>query len=101
LPSLALVAVALYEQHAVYHPKGPGYGWVSEEWETELLTFPNAAHDDQVDTAAYAAILAPSAMIGATLGAVMVYRLPTTLIRSILSVLLAYVGIRMVLTGLQ
>jgi uncharacterized membrane protein YfcA len=48
-----------------------------------------------------AAILAPSAMIGATLGAALVYRLPTTLIRSILSVLLAYVGIRMVLTGLS
>jgi predicted phage terminase large subunit-like protein len=50
--SRALVAVARYEEHRVYHPRGAG--WL-DEWETELLAFPNAAHDDQVDTAAYAA----------------------------------------------
>jgi predicted phage terminase large subunit-like protein len=50
--SRALVAVARYEEHRVYHPRGAP--WLSE-WEEELLAFPNAAHDDQVDTAAYAA----------------------------------------------
>jgi predicted phage terminase large subunit-like protein len=48
----ALVAVARYEEHRVYHPRGTG--WLSD-WEDELLAFPNAAHDDQVDTVAYAA----------------------------------------------
>ena len=50
--SRALVAVARYEEHRVYHPRGAPW---FDEWETELLAFPNAAHDDQVDTAAYAA----------------------------------------------
>lgn len=31
-----------------------GASWLSQ-WEEELLAFPNAAHDDQVDTVAYAA----------------------------------------------
>jgi uncharacterized membrane protein YfcA len=48
-----------------------------------------------------AAILSPSAMVGGSLGAALVYQLPTKLVRSILSLLLAYVGIRMVLTGLS
>jgi predicted phage terminase large subunit-like protein len=50
-------AVMRYEQHTVYHP-------ISAEWlpayEHELCTFPNAAHDDQVDVVAYAARLLPS-----------------------------------------
>jgi predicted phage terminase large subunit-like protein len=50
--SRALVAVARYEEHRVHHPRGAS--WL-DEWEAELLAFPNAAHDDQVDTAAYAA----------------------------------------------
>ena len=50
--SRALVAVARYEEHRVHHPRGAA--WL-DEWEAELLAFPNAAHDDQVDTAAYAA----------------------------------------------
>jgi len=53
--SRALVACARYEEHRVYHGRGPGYDWVAEEWEPELLSFPNAAHDDQVDTVGYAA----------------------------------------------
>jgi predicted phage terminase large subunit-like protein len=48
----ALVAVARYEEHRVFHPRAAA--WLSE-WEEELLSFPNAAHDDQVDTVAYAA----------------------------------------------
>lgn len=53
----ALAAQALYESGMVWHPAPamPGYGWVTEEWEPELLGFPNWDHDDQVDTASYAA----------------------------------------------
>lgn len=51
-PARALVAVARYEEHRVFHPRG--VDWLSE-WEEELLSFPSAAHDDQVDTVAYAA----------------------------------------------
>lgn len=48
----ALVAAARYEGGTVYHPVSAP--WL-EEWERELLTFPAGAHDDQVDTASYAA----------------------------------------------
>jgi predicted phage terminase large subunit-like protein len=48
----ALVAVARYEEHRVFHPRGAS--WLAE-WEEELLAFPNGTHDDQVDTLAYAA----------------------------------------------
>lgn len=41
------------EQHRVYWPAGAG--WL-DEWESELLAFPNGAHDDQVDTFSYAAL---------------------------------------------
>lgn len=57
--SRALPAVARYEEHRVYHPMGPGFDWVLDEWEPELLKFPNASHDDQVDTVAYAGLQLP------------------------------------------
>jgi predicted phage terminase large subunit-like protein len=57
----ALSAAALYEAHKVYHPRS--VAWLSE-WEEELLAFPNAAHDDQVDTVAYAARALPSIGVG-------------------------------------
>jgi phage terminase large subunit-like protein len=48
--------VALYERHGIFHP-------AHAEWlpaaEKELTTFPNAAHDDIVDTVSYAARLLP------------------------------------------
>lgn len=47
----AFVAVAAYERHAVYHPY-PYPEWL-ESMENELTSFPNAAHDDQVDTISY------------------------------------------------
>lgn len=50
----ALPMAARYEEHRVFHPRGPGYDWVGLEWEPEMLNFPNARHDDQVDVAAYA-----------------------------------------------
>lgn len=59
--SRALVAVARYEEHRVYHPRGAP--WLGD-WEAELLAFPNAAHDDQVDTAAYAARELPNVAAG-------------------------------------
>lgn len=49
----ALTAAARLEMGTVYLPKAAP--WLSE-FEAELLTFPNAAHDDQVDTFSYAAI---------------------------------------------
>lgn len=52
----ALVAVALYEAHRVYHRRG--VAWL-KDWEDELLAFPNSTNDDQVDTASYAAIALP------------------------------------------
>jgi predicted phage terminase large subunit-like protein len=57
----ALLAVARYEIHCVYHLRGAL--WL-REWETELLAFPNAAHDDQVDTVSYAAIELPKIAVG-------------------------------------
>jgi predicted phage terminase large subunit-like protein len=41
------------EQHRVYFPSGAS--WL-DEWEHELLAFPNGTHDDQVDTFSYAAL---------------------------------------------
>jgi len=52
------------------------------------------------DALSLAGVLSPMAIVGATLGAVLVYRLPAALIRGILSVLLAYVGVRMIMSGL-
>lgn len=47
-----------------------------------------------------AAILAPLAAIGASLGAALVYRLPTDIVRAAFALLLAFSGIRMILTAL-
>lgn len=43
-----------YESGMVYHP--PSASWLGE-YESELKSFPNGKHDDQVDVAAYAALL--------------------------------------------
>ena len=51
--SRALVAAARMEGGQVYFPAARG--WL-DEWESELLLFPNSRHDDQVDTLAYAAL---------------------------------------------
>jgi predicted phage terminase large subunit-like protein len=45
--SRASTASVFYEGGRVYHPKHAH--WL-QEWEDELLVFPMAAHDDQVDT---------------------------------------------------
>jgi predicted phage terminase large subunit-like protein len=52
----ALPACARYEEKRVFHPKG--VSWL-DEWESELLVFPNGKNDDQVDTVAYAALQLP------------------------------------------
>ncbi len=45
---------ARYKSGMVYHRKHAA--WL-DEWEEELIGFPNAAHDDQVDCAAYAYVM--------------------------------------------
>jgi predicted phage terminase large subunit-like protein len=57
----AFHAVAAYEDHRIYHPIDDTSfnGSSVKDWENELATFPNAAHDDQVDTVSYAARLIP------------------------------------------
>lgn len=49
--SRASSASVYYEGGKVYHPKSAV--WLAE-WEEELLLFPNAAHDDRVDTTSMA-----------------------------------------------
>lgn len=52
--SRALIAQARYAAGTIYHPEtAPWLG----DWEQELLQFPNAAHDDQVDTVSYGALV--------------------------------------------
>jgi predicted phage terminase large subunit-like protein len=53
----SLPAAARYEEHRIFHPKGAH--WL-DEFESELLVFPNGAHDDQVDTLSYAALQLPT-----------------------------------------
>ena len=53
----AFGAVSAYEAHRVFHPY-PYPVWL-EAFEGELIPFPNAAHDDQVDVVSYAARLLP------------------------------------------
>ncbi len=50
----ALTIAAYYENGTVWHPRDAP--WL-DEWEEELAAFPTGAHDDQVDTAAYAGIM--------------------------------------------
>lgn len=52
----ALGAVPRYECHAVYHRAGAPWLY---DYEKELLAFPNAQHDDQVDAYSYAALALP------------------------------------------
>jgi predicted phage terminase large subunit-like protein len=59
--SRALVAVARYEEHRVFHPaRAP---W-RREWEDELLAFPASKNDDQVDTSSMAARRLPDVPVG-------------------------------------
>ncbi len=58
----ALSISARYQSGDVYHPMWAV--WLPI-WETELLTFPNAAHDDCVDTASMAGILVAQMSIDA------------------------------------
>jgi predicted phage terminase large subunit-like protein len=51
--SRALVAVARYEEHRVFHPRLARW---RREWEDELLAFPTGRNDDQVDTVSMAAV---------------------------------------------
>ena len=51
--SRALMAAARLEGGNVFWPRHAS--WLGE-WEAELLLFPNARHDDQVDTLSYASL---------------------------------------------
>lgn len=51
----ASLAAARYKSGKIFHPKQAA--WL-HDFEEELLAFPNGAHDDQVDTVAYAARIA-------------------------------------------
>jgi predicted phage terminase large subunit-like protein len=53
----ALPACARYEEHRVFHPRGAS--WI-DDFEGELLVFPNGKNDDQVDTVSYAALQLPN-----------------------------------------
>lgn len=52
--SRARLIAARYEAGAVYHRLGAP--WLGE-WEDEIASFPAAEHDDQMDVAAYAAVV--------------------------------------------
>ena len=53
----AFGAIALTERHKLFLPSGSP-DWLAA-YEDELASFPNAAHDDQVDVTSYAARLLP------------------------------------------
>jgi predicted phage terminase large subunit-like protein len=53
----SMVAIARFESHKVFFPADPRPAWL-DDYESELTTFPNGAHDDQVDVTSYAARLA-------------------------------------------
>ncbi len=53
----AFGAIALTERHKLFLPSG-SLDWLAA-YEDELASFPNAAHDDQVDVTSYAARLLP------------------------------------------
>lgn len=50
----AVAVSTMYENGQVYHKQGDPYVC---DFENELSTFPNAAHDDQVDVVSYAGLL--------------------------------------------
>lgn len=50
----SLPIAAMYEAGSVYHPYSAEF---VELFEKELLGFPNAKNDDQVDVASYAAVV--------------------------------------------
>jgi predicted phage terminase large subunit-like protein len=52
--SRAIPAGIITDAGRVYFPSADTANWL-EEWELELLAFPNSTHDDQVDTFSYAA----------------------------------------------
>ncbi len=53
----AFGAIALYQQHKVFHPSNQP-AWLGD-FENELCVFDKGAHDDMVDVTAYAARLLP------------------------------------------
>lgn len=80
--SRALPACARYEEHRIFHPRGAS--WV-DEMESEMLVFPNGAHDDQVDAIAYAALQLPLMSLGERRGSYKQAERGTTITGGLLS----------------
>ncbi len=74
-------------------------GAVAKNWTVAGLASPTGEPLTLAQSLALAALLAPTATIGASLGASLVYRLPVRQIRALLAGLLVFAGVRMVLGG--
>lgn len=74
-------------------------GAVSKNLTVSTLTDASGAPLTLAASLSLAALLAPTATVGGHYGASLVYRLPTRVIRMVLSGLLAFAGVRMLLTG--
>jgi uncharacterized membrane protein YfcA len=70
-------------------------GAVAKFLSVPVLAAPDGSALERVDVLALAALLGPPAMLGASLGAAMVYRLPVRVIRATLGVLLLVASFRM------
>ncbi len=55
----AFGAVSAYERHGIFHPRNYSEAPWLQAFEEELIPFPNATHDDQVDVVSYAARMVP------------------------------------------
>jgi len=64
------------------------------------LTSPTGERLDLIGSLGLAAVLSPAAMLGGSIGAALVYRIPLGATRFVLSLLLALSGVRMVLSAL-
>ena len=74
-------------------------GAVSKNLSVSELTDASGAPLTLAASLTLAALLSPTATLGGHFGASLVYRLPTRVIRFVLSGLLAFAGVRMLLTG--
>jgi uncharacterized protein len=75
-------------------------GALAKNLSIATLTTPDGTPLTMRESLMLAGLLAPLAMVGGTIGATLVYRLPIDATRLVLSILLAFAGVRMILTGL-
>jgi uncharacterized membrane protein YfcA len=76
-------------------------GAIAKNATLEGLSDPTGKNPTLASSMTLAAILSPAAMLGGSLGAALVYRLPIAAIRLILALLLVFAGVRMILAGLS